>query len=70
MTIRNGTEVLWEWGDGEATGTVTAIHESSVTRTIKGTQVTRNGTADDPAYEIEQDDGSRVLKLRSEVERA
>jgi hypothetical protein len=38
-----------------------------VVRTIKGARIKRLGTPEDPAYEIEQDDGSKVLKLRSEV---
>ena len=33
-------------------------------------EITRNGTDDDPALLIEQEDGTRVLKLRSEVSRA
>jgi len=33
-------------------------------------ETTRNGSDDDPALLIEQEDGARVLKLRSEVERA
>ena len=41
-----------------------------VTRTLQGTEITKNGSEDCPAYLIEQDDGARVLKLRSEVERA
>ena len=45
------------------------MHHDKVTRTIKGSEITRNGSDDDPAYEIEQDDGTTVLKLRSEVER-
>jgi hypothetical protein len=40
-----------------------------VNRRIKGSRITRLGSPDDPAYEIEQEDGGRVLKLRSEVER-
>lgn len=59
----------WSWGQGSAEGKVTAVHHDKVTRTIKGSEITRNGSSDDPAYEIEQDDGSQVLKLRSEVER-
>lgn len=69
MSIRKGTTVRWSWGNGNAEGTVTAVHHDRVTRTIKGSEITRNGSDDDPAYEIEQQDGSRVLKLRSEVER-
>ena len=41
-----------------------------VTRTLAGSEITRNGSDDDPAYLIEQEDGGRVLKLRSEVDRA
>ncbi len=69
MSIRTGTTVRWAWGNGTAEGTVTAIHPRPVIRRIGGTRVTRLGTPEDPAYEIEQADGSRVLKLRSEVER-
>ncbi len=68
--IREGTEVKWHWGKGDATGKVVERHESPITRTIDGSEITRKGTADNPALIIEQDDGSRVLKLQSEVERA
>lgn len=70
MSIRTGTVVTWNWGPSEAEGTVTEVHRDRVTRTTKGQQVTRNGSADDPAYVIEQEDGTIVLKLASEVERA
>ncbi len=68
MSIRKGSTVTWKWGQGTAEGTVTAVHHDKITRTIKGSEITRNGSEDDPAYEIEQDDGTKVLKLRSEVE--
>lgn len=70
MSIRVGTEVSWKWGRSQATGTVAEIHREKVTRTSKGSEITRNGSDDDPAYVIEQDDGTTVLKLRSEVEQA
>ncbi|HSE71656.1 MAG TPA: DUF2945 domain-containing protein [Nocardioidaceae bacterium] len=70
MTIRKGTTVSWSWGNGTAEGTVVEVHHAKVIRTIKGSEITRNGTEDDPAYVIEQEDGSTVLKLRSEVSRA
>lgn len=68
--IKEGTTVEWEWGNGTATGKVEEIHREKVTRTIEGSEITRNGTDDDPAYLIEQEDGSRVLKSKSEVSRA
>ncbi|MBO9532379.1 MAG: DUF2945 domain-containing protein [Solirubrobacteraceae bacterium] len=68
--IRKGTEVEWRWASGSASGTVTAVHHTRIERTIKGSTIVRNGTDDNPALEIEQDDGTAVLKLRSEVRRA
>lgn len=68
--IRKGTTVRWRWGSGSATGKVTGVHHEHLERTIKGERITRNGSDDDPALEIEQEYGDRVLKLRSEVERA
>ncbi|WP_247237262.1 DUF2945 domain-containing protein [Telluribacter sp. SYSU D00476] len=68
--IRKGTKVRWKWGNGHAEGKVMEVHKSDVERTIKGTHVKRNGSADDPALLIEQEDGTQVLKLQSEVERA
>jgi hypothetical protein len=68
--IRKGTEVSWDWGDGTATGKVEKTVTDTLTRTIKGSAVTRHGTKNDPALLIRQEDGSGVLKLRSEVERA
>ena len=68
--IRTGTEVSWSWGNGTATGKVVEIHHDKVTRTLSGSEITRNGSDDDPALLIEQDGGAQVLKLRSEVSRA
>ena len=68
--IRKGTDVKWKWGNGTAQGKVVATYTSKTTKTIKGNEVTRNGSEDDKALYIEQEDGDKVLKLESEVERA
>ena len=68
--IRKGTRVTWNWGSGEGEGKVAEVHHDRVTRKIAGAEVTRNATRKEPAYLIEQDDGGRVLKSRSEVERS
>ena len=70
MTIRTGTVVTWSWGAGTAEGKIVEVHHRKVTRTLSGSEITRNGTEKDPALLIEQEDGAQVLKLRSEVERA
>ncbi|MBU2974615.1 DUF2945 domain-containing protein [Zobellia sp. B3R18] len=68
--IRKGTEVKWKWGSGSAPGKVENTYEESVTRKIDGNEVTRKGSKDNRALYIKQKDGSKVLKLESEVERA
>ncbi|NMW32181.1 DUF2945 domain-containing protein [Altererythrobacter sp. RZ02] len=62
--------VKWNWGDGEGTGQIAEKFERSVTRTLQGTEVTRNGDSDDPAYLVTQDSGDQVLKLGSELKAA
>lgn len=69
-SFSSGDRVKWAWGNGEGTGEVQSVFEQKTTRTIKGSEVTRNGTKDDPALYIKQEDGDAVLKLASEVERA
>ncbi|MGB5863323.1 MAG: DUF2945 domain-containing protein [Sulfitobacter sp.] len=65
--FKEGDDVKWEWGSGTATGKIQSMFEEKTIRTIKGTEVTRNGSKDDPALYIKQEDGDAVLKLASEV---
>ena len=60
--------VQWDWGKGTAKGQIKERFEREVTRTLQGSEITRNGTEDDPAYLIRQEDGDEVLKLGSEIE--
>ena len=62
--------VKWNWGNGEGCGQVKERFEREVTRSLQGNEVTRDGSADNPAYLIRQDDGDEVLKLGSELEAA
>jgi hypothetical protein len=66
--IHIGDEVSWNWGNGTGTGTVTERFTSKVTRTIKGSEVTRDASESEPAYLIEQDDGDTVLKSATELD--
>ena len=66
-SYRTGQYVNWNWGSGTAKGKITERFERKVTRTFKGTEVTRDGSEDNPAYLIKQDDGDEVLKLGSEL---
>ncbi|MDM4016221.1 hypervirulence associated TUDOR domain-containing protein [Roseiconus lacunae] len=62
--------VQWKHGANVAEGQITEAFKEKVTRTIKGNEVTRNATEDNPAYLIEQEDGDRVLKSESELSKA
>ncbi len=67
-SIEIGDTVSWEWGSGTATGTVGERFTERVTRTIKGTEITRDATSEEPAFLIEQDDGDEVLKSVAEID--
>ncbi|APY07729.1 hypothetical protein BWZ20_05205 [Winogradskyella sp. J14-2] len=68
--IQKGATVKWKWGNGTAKGEVQETYTEKVTKTIKGSKVTRDGKTGDKALYIKQDDGDYVLKSESEVERA
>lgn len=65
-----GTKVSWNWAGAKAEGKVKESFTKTVSRTIKGTKVKREASADEPAYLIVQEDGDRVLKSHSELSKA
>lgn len=67
--IRTATEVKWKWGEGYAEGKVTETYTEEVAKTIEGNEVTRKGESGNKALYIQTEDGDRVLKLESEVEK-
>jgi len=70
MAIGTGDTVKWNWGNGTGTGTVKQIYKQKITKTIKGSEITRDASDDEPAYLIEQEDGDQVLKSVTEIEAA
>jgi len=64
-----GDEVKWNWGNGSASGKVKSKFTEKTTRKIDGTEVTRDGSEDNPAYYVTVEDGNNVLKLGSELEK-
>ncbi|GAA4456933.1 DUF2945 domain-containing protein [Nibrella saemangeumensis] len=67
--VKKGDQVRWKWGSGHAEGKVVEVRKEEVERTIDGKKIKRNGTDDNPAVVIEQEDKQRVLKLASELEK-
>lgn len=70
IKFNKGDKVQWNWGNGTGAGKVSESFTEKVSRTINGTEVTRNADDENPAYLIEQEDGDRVLKSESELTRA
>lgn len=62
-----GDPVRWSWGKGTGSGRIAERFERRVQRTIKGARIVRNGSPEDSAFLIRQDDGDTVLKLGSEL---
>ena len=69
MAYNENDKVEWNWGNGTGTGKVKKVYIQKVTKTIKGSEVTRNASKDDPAYLIEQEDGDEVLKGHDELKK-
>lgn len=67
MSFSIGDFVDWEWGNGHGSGRIVERYTSKVTVELKGAEVTRNATDDEPAFLIEQQDGDRVLKSCTEL---
>lgn len=65
-----GAAVKWSWGRGSAKGRVKEVFNKRVQRTIKGAKITRRASEKNPAYLVEQDEGSKALKSHSELEKA
>jgi hypothetical protein len=68
--FRKGMRVKWNWGQGVGRGRVAERFDAQVEKTIEGALIRRNGSARNPAYLVQTDNGSEVLKLASELSRA
>jgi hypothetical protein len=69
-SFQKDQHVKWNWGNGTGKGQVKERFEREVTRTLDGSEITKKGSEDNPAYLIKQEDGDEVLKLGSELESA
>lgn len=65
--FRIGQRVEWSWGNGTGEGKIVERFTEKVTRTIDGSEITRDASDDEPAFLIEQEDGDRVLKSVTEL---
>jgi len=69
MSYSEGAVVEWNWANGTGSGKVVKRYTRKITLKIKGSEITRDASEDNPAYRIRQDDGDEVLKSESELSR-
>lgn len=65
--MKKGDKVHWNWGKSQAEGTIKEKSEKPITKKLKGTEVKRNASKEEPAYIIEQQNGTEVIKSESEL---
>ena len=67
--FKKGDAVTWSWGSGTAKGKIAEVFHEKVERKIKGKEITRNASREEPAYLVKQEDGDEVLKSGSELKK-
>ncbi|MDQ3392702.1 MAG: DUF2945 domain-containing protein [Bacteroidota bacterium] len=67
--IKIGSKVKWKSKGDFTEGKVLETYTEEITKTLKGTVITRKGRKKNKALLIEQFDGTKVLKLEEEVEK-
>lgn len=66
-SMKKDEKVHWNYGKSQAEGKIKEKFEEPVTKKIKGTEVKRNASKEEPAYLIEQKNKNEVLKSKSEL---
>jgi hypothetical protein len=67
--MKKGDKVHWNWGKSQAEGVVKERSEKTITKKLKGTEVKRKASKEEPAYVIEQENGTQVVKSESELKK-
>lgn len=67
MKLKVGSKISWQWLGRSVHGSVQEVHHESITRTIKGKQITRHGSKEKPAYVVKSEAGNIALKLITEL---
>ena len=70
MKFKKSARVQWNWLGRSVKGKVLESFAKPVMRVIKGKEIKRNGSAENPAYLVISESGNRALKLGSELKSA
>lgn len=67
LPFKKGDKVQWKWLGSTIEGTVEECFTSPVVREIKGKNIKRNGSPENPAYLLRSEAGNLALKLGTEL---
>lgn len=67
--MKKGETVHWKFGKSEAEGKIKERFTEPVKKKIKGSEVKRKASKDEPAYLIEQKNGNKILRSESEIQK-
>lgn len=62
-----GAPVQWKWLGGLIDGHIREVHFEPITKTLKGKNIKRNGSKENPAYLVQSEAGNFALKLQTEL---
>ena len=65
--IAIGSRVSWIADSNQSAGIVMEVFFDTVTKSLDGVDVTLLGSRENPAYLIAADDGTHILRLKSDV---
>lgn len=65
--LKIGSEVQWKWMGRFIQGLVKEVHNQSVSKTLQGKTIRRNGSVENPAYLLQSAAGNYALKLGTEL---
>ncbi len=66
-TFKIKAQVYWKWLGRKIQGHIVEVYFEPVTKTIKGKNIKRNGSQDNPAYLVQAESGNIALKLHTEI---
>ena len=67
--VKHGDKVTWQNAGNKAHGVVQAVSPKKATKTIKGKEIVRNGSKEDPAVTVKSDKGGVALHLSHELKK-
>lgn len=67
--MKKGDKVHWNYGRSQAEGKIEKEFTKPVSKRLKGSEIKRNASKEEPAYLIRQENGNEILRSESELKK-